>query len=167
MSLADGRVVSIFLQQSDPSVLTVRSLATSVTWGCFTLTPSVIPPLAMIRRGLGFTYFPSRPTITILEGLPDKPRALGFLQTQVGRRFEGELASSVKSATPLELSIGFPSLAPGGCWIHLSLEESEDESTLSGSAWINTKISTRACRSNLAKGFKNGEPFPYALIRLK
>jgi hypothetical protein len=56
----------------------------------FTLTPSAIPPLAMVRRGLGYTYFPSRPTIAILEGPPDKPRALGFLQPRVGRRFEGE-----------------------------------------------------------------------------
>jgi hypothetical protein len=135
----------------------------------FTLIPSAIPPLAMARRGLGYVYS-SRPTITILEGPRDKPRAFGFLQPQSGRRFEGELASSIKSSTKAdlsELSLGYPSLAPGGCWIHLSLEESEDGSTLSGSAWINTKISTRACRSSLAKGFKNGEPFPYGLIRLK
>lgn len=133
----------------------------------FTLTPSAIPPLAMALKDLGYRYSPSLPTVTILGGLPDRPRALGFLQREVGRRFEGELASSVKGATELELSFGLPSLAPGGCWMHLSLEWSEDGSTLSGSARINTKISTRACRSSLAKGFKNGEPFPYSLIRME
>ncbi len=114
----------------------------------FTLTRSVIPPLAMVRKDLGYTYVLSLPTITIIEGMPDQPRPLGFLQPQVGRRFEGELAS-------------------GGCWIHLSLEESEDGSTLVGSARINAKISTRECRSNMAKGFKKGEAFQYMLIRLK
>lgn len=95
----------------------VRSLPGAV----FTLTHSFIPPLAMVRKDLGYVYYPSQPTITILEGKPDKPLALGFLQPQAGRRFEGELAMSVKSATGLEL-------APGGCWIPLSLEESEDGS---------------------------------------
>ena len=150
-------------RQPSPLKSWLRALPGAV----FTLTPSAIPPLAMVRRGLRYTYFPSRPTITILEGPPDKPRALGFLQPRVGRRFEGELASSIKSGTATEFSFGLPSLAPGGCWIHLSLEESTDGSTLSGSAWINTKISTVACRSSLAKGFRDGEPFPYGLIRLK
>ncbi len=146
--------------------LAVRRLATNVTWGCFHANAQRRPAPGYDPQGVGI-HFPSRPTITISEGLPDKPPALGFLQNQGGRRFEGELASPVKSTTGLELSVGLPSLAPGGCWIHLSLEASEDESTLSGSAWINAKISTCACRSRLAKGFKNGEPFPYSLVRLK
>ncbi len=141
----------------------LRALPGSV----FSLTPSVIPPLAMIRKDSGYTYLPSLPTVTILEGLPGKPRAFGFLQPQVGRRFEGELASSVKSDTGRELSFGYPSLAPGGCWIHLSLECSVDGYSLSGSARINTRISTRGCRNALAKEVKNGGPFPYTLIRLE
>jgi hypothetical protein len=51
--------------------------------------------------------------------------------------------------------------------MHLSLEESEDGSALSGSARINAKIFTRECRSMLTKSAKKGEPFKYALIRLK
>ena len=113
----------------------------------YALTHTEIPPLAMIRRDLGYTYFPSLPSITI-TWISDKPQVLGFLQAQSGRQFEGELAS-------------------GGCWMHLSLEESEDGSTLSGSAWYNTKISTRACRSFLAKPFKKGAPFPYKLDRVR
>lgn len=123
----------------------LRSLPMAV----YALTHSVIPPLAMIRKDLGYTYSPSLPTITIFEGMPDKPHALGFLQLQVGRRFQGELAFS------------------GGCWTHLSLEESEDGYTLSGSARINNRISTRECRSSLAKEFQKGAPFKYALIRVK
>jgi hypothetical protein len=114
----------------------------------FIMTPSVIPPLAMVRKDLGYTYTLSSPTITIWSGTPENPSALGFLQLQFGRRFEGELASA-------------------GCWIHLSLEESEDGSTLSGSARINTKISTRSCRNTMSKEFKNGAPFNYALVRLR
>jgi hypothetical protein len=173
--LVEGQVADVagewsvvrLLPGVSPSVSPFEAWLRALPGAVFTLTPSVIPPLAMIRRGLGYAYSPSRPTITIVEGLPDQPGALGFLQLQVGRRFEGELASSVKSTTTRELSFGLPSLAQGGCWIHLSLEESEDGSTLSGSAWINTKISTRGCRSSLAKDFKHGEPFPYRLIRLK
>jgi hypothetical protein len=113
----------------------------------FALTHNALPPLAMVRKDLGYTYFPSLPSITISEGTSATPHVLGFLQAQ-GRRFEGELVS-------------------GGCWIHLSLEESDDGSSLLGSARINTKISTRDCRKSLAKSFKNGEPFPYTLVRLK
>jgi hypothetical protein len=148
-----------------PSSSPAESWLPALPEAVFTLTRSVISPLAMVRKDLGYTYFPSLPTITISEGPPDKPRALGFLQLQIGRRFQGELASSVKSTTGPELSFGLPALAPGGCWMHLSLEASEDGSTLSGSARINTKISTHGCRSSLAKAFKNGEAFPYALIR--
>lgn len=136
----------------------------------FTFSQSTIPPLAMIRKDLGFTYSPSLLTITILQGPPDKPYAWGFLQSQPGRKFEGELAFAVKTATTgdlSQLSLGFPSLAPGGCWTHLSLEESEDGSTLSGTAQINTKISTRECRSSLAKEVRKGAPFKYVLMRLK
>jgi hypothetical protein len=136
----------------------------------FTLTHSTIPPLAMIRKDLGYSYFPSLPTITILQGQPDKPYAWGFLQPQPSGKFEGELAFSVASVTRHELSqlsLGFPALAPGGCWTHLSLEESEDGSLLSGTARINTKISTRDCRSSLAKEVRKGAPFKYTLIRLK
>ena len=135
----------------------------------FTLSPSVIPPLGMIRKDLGHLYAPSSPTTTISDGMPsspssdywmrawlqtlrwmpDMPKALGFVQGQVGRRFEGELAAS------------------GGCWVHLSLEESEDGSTLSGMAQVNMKISRRGCFSLLAKGTKKGEPFPYRLMRLR
>ena len=50
----------------------------------FTLTPSTIPPLAMVHRGLGYTYDPSRPTITILEGQPDKPARIGIPTTAGG-----------------------------------------------------------------------------------
>ncbi len=156
--LVQGQVVGVVGEWTRPGALRGFVL---------TLIPSEIQPLAMARRGLGYVYS-SRPAITILEGPRDKPRSFGFLQPKAGRRFEGELASSIKSSTAAdlsELSLGYPSLAPGGCWIHLSLGESEDGSTLSGSAWINTKISTRSCRSDLAKGFKNGEPFPFRLIR--
>jgi hypothetical protein len=75
----------------------------------YTLRHSVVPPLAMIHKDLDYGYFPSLPTITISGGT-----ALGFLQPTVGRRIEGELAFSE------------------GCWIHLSLEESEDGSTFVG-----------------------------------
>ncbi len=119
----------------------------SLPMAAFKLTHSNVPPLAMIRRDLGYTYFPSLPTIIILGGTPDRLQTLGFLQSQVGRRFEGELAPS------------------GGCWMHLSLKESEDGLILSGSARINTKISTRECRSSMAKEFKKGEPFKYGMIR--
>jgi hypothetical protein len=129
---------------SSPAEDWIRSLPTAV----YSLTDSAIPPLAMVRKDLGYTYFPSQPTITILAGTPDKPYALGFLQSRAGRGFEGELAS-------------------GGCWIHLSLEESEDGSILSGSARNNVKISTRQCRSSLVKAYKNGAPFDYALTRLR
>src|SRR5438094_715317 len=98
----------------NPSVSPLEAWLRSLPGAVFTLTPSSIPPLAMVRTNLGYAYSPSLPSITILEGLPDKPRAWGFLQHQVGRRFEGELASSVQS-----VSFGLPSLAPGGCWMHL------------------------------------------------
>jgi hypothetical protein len=114
----------------------------------FSLSQSVIPPLAMIREDLGYTYSPSQPSTTISGGSREKPTAVGFLQNQSGRQFEGELAA-------------------GECWMHLSLELSEDGSTLSGSARINTKFSTRQCRNSLAKEVKNGQPFPYGLTRLK
>ena len=78
----------------------------------------------MIRVDLGYTYFPSLPTINILIGSQADPTAMGFLQHRSGRQYEGELAA-----------------APG-CWLHLSLWESEDGQTLRGSANINTKIST-------------------------
>lgn len=123
----------------------LRSLPMAV----YMITPSNTPPLAMIHNNLGFIYFPSLPTLTILDGgIGDRPRVLGFLQRQVGRRFEGELVSST------------------GCWTHLSLDESEDGSKLSGSARINTKLSTRECRSALAKEVRKGQPFSYALMRL-
>jgi hypothetical protein len=112
------------------------------------LTNSAIPPLAMVRKNLGYTYVPSLPTVTISDEASDNHRAVGFLQAQAGRRLEGELASA-------------------GCWIHLSLEESEDGATISGSARINTKISTRSCRNTMSKEFKNGAPFEYALVRLR
>ena len=83
-----------------------------------------------------------------IEAVTEVLRSDWLTQGPAVPRFEGELTSS-------------------GCWIHLSLEESEDGSILSGSARINTKISTRACRSSLAKSVKNGEPFSYALTRLK
>lgn len=143
-----------------PSSSPAENWVCSLPGAVFTLTHSVIPPFAMVRKDLGYVYYPSQPTITITEGTPGKPLALGFLQSQDRRRFQGELAISVKSATGLELS-------PGGCWIHLSLEESEDGSLLSGTARINTKISTRQCRSGLVKEFKNGAPFEYALIRVR
>src|SRR5437763_4474 len=44
----------------------LRSLPMAV----FTLAHSVIPPLAMVRKYLGYTYFPSLPTMTILGGMP-------------------------------------------------------------------------------------------------
>ena len=132
-----------------PAVGQLEGLIRSIPMAVFRLTHSVVQPIAMVRADLGYTYVPSLPTITILQGTREKPQASGFLQARSGRWFEGELASS------------------GDCWMHLSLEESEDGSTLSGSARINTKISTRGCRSSLAKDVKKGEPFEYALIRLK
>jgi hypothetical protein len=113
----------------------------------YTLSHDATLPYAMFRKGLGYTYDPSLPTITVFlrtEGL----YPLGFLQLQGGRKVEGELA-------------------PAGCWMHLSLEESADGSTLSGSARINTKFSTRECRKLLAAEVKKGAPFQYALIRSK
>ena len=132
-------------ESSSPSEDWLRALPGAV----FTLSHSEVPPLAMVRKNLGYRYSPSLATITISQGQPEKPQALGFLQAQGGRRFEGELAFS------------------SGCWTHLSLEESEEGSSLSGSARINTKISTRACRSTLVEGVKKGEPFSYTLIRLR
>lgn len=58
-------------------------------------------------------------------------------------------------------------MTPTGCWMHLSLEKSEDGLTLLGSARINKKLSTDQCRTSLTKEAKKGEPFRYALIRLK
>jgi hypothetical protein len=113
----------------------------------YILSHNTIQPLAMFRKDLGYTYVPSMPTITIFQRT-DTLYPLGFLQTQGGRRVEGELA-------------------PSGCWMHLSLEESEDGSTLEGSARINTKFSTRECRKLLAKEVKKGAPFKYTLIRLQ
>jgi len=115
----------------------------------FTLAYSRMPPLAAVRKGLGYTYILSSPVISILQGMPSTPQASGFLQAQGDRRFEGELATS------------------GGCWMHLSLAESEDGSILSGSGTINTKISTRSCRSMLAKEARSGQPFSYTLTRVK
>src|SRR6266849_6681832 len=105
-SLVQGQVADVAGEWSvvrrppavTPSASPFEAWLRALPGAVFTLRPSAIPPLAMIRRGLGYTYFPSRPTITILEGPPDKPRSLGFLQPQVGRRFEGELASSIKSS---------------------------------------------------------------------
>ena len=111
----------------------------------FDLTESVIPPMAMARKDVpNYLYNPSQPSITISDGT----HVLGFLQRQSGRRYEGEFAS-------------------GGCWIHLSLEESEDGSMLSGTSRLNTKISTRACLRNMTKDAKRGAPFDYALSRLR
>jgi hypothetical protein len=113
----------------------------------YTFSHNTIPPFAMFRKDLGYVYSPSISTITIFERT-DALYPLGFLQTQGDRRVEGELA-------------------PGGCWLHLSLAESEDGSTLLGTARINTKYSTRECRKLLTKEVKKGAPFQYALIRLK
>jgi hypothetical protein len=115
----------------------------------FRLTHSALPPLGMLRKDLSYPYSPSSPAIIITQGPPDRLLGSGFLQSQVGHRYEGEFATS------------------GGCWMHLSLEESEDGFTLSGSAWINIKASTRSCRSVLAKEVKKGQPFPSALARLR
>jgi len=118
--------------------------------GVFTLIHSVFPPLAMVRKDLGYTYFPSQPTISVSTRTAfhrDGFSGIGFLQQNAWKKFEGELAV-------------------GGCWIHLSLVESDDGSTLSGSARINTKISTRQCKSGLAKEVKQGAPFKYTLRRL-
>jgi hypothetical protein len=80
------------------------------------------------------------------DGLGFLRRDLGFLQQTVGRHFEGELALS-------------------GCWEHLSLEESEDGTALSGWARINVKRSTRGCLHDLTKESKRGAPFTFALTR--
>lgn len=131
-----------------PSSSPFKEWLNAVPTARFSLTPSVIAPLAMIRKDLGYTYFPSLPSVTISQGFGEKAAVVGFLQHQTDRRFEGELTA-------------------GGCWIHLSLVLSDDGSTLSGSARINTKISTRQCRSGLAKEVKKGQPFSYGLTRLK
>jgi hypothetical protein len=89
----------------------------------FTLTHTAVPPLLLMHKDAQYRWIPSSPTITISQGVLGKPAGVGFLQLQADGRFEGELASS------------------GGCWMHLSLQESEDGSTLPGSANINTKIS--------------------------
>jgi hypothetical protein len=103
----------------------------------------------MLHKNAEYRWIPTSPTFTISQGALEKPAAAGFLQPQPGGRFEGELAFS------------------GGCWVHLSLTESEDGSNLAGSANINMKISTHSCRGSLAKEVKKGEPFPYALVRLR
>jgi len=115
----------------------------------FTLTSSASPPLAMIHKDVGYRYFPALPTITISEGPAGKPKALGFLQGLGGHEFQGELG-----------------VLPG-CWLHLSLKQSQDGHTLSGLARVNTKLSTRECRSALTKNARNGQPYPYTLMRVK
>src|SRR5437016_2450273 len=70
-----------------PSPSPLEAWLQALPGAVFTLTPRGIPPLAMVRSNLGYRYSPSLPSITILEGLPNKPRAWGFLQPQVGRRF--------------------------------------------------------------------------------
>ena len=116
----------------------------------FRLAHSAIPPLAMARNGLGHIYSSSLPAMTISSGASDRPAAQGFLQEQASPgKFEGELAFA------------------GGCWSHLSLQLSDDGSTLSGTARINTRISSRQCTRSLAREFRKGEPFPYVLIRLR
>src|ERR1039457_2005592 len=87
----------------------------------FTLTHTAVPPLLMMHKDAQYQWIPSSPTITISQGAVGKPAGVGFLQLQPDGRYEGELAFS------------------GGCWMHLSLQESEDGSTLAGSANIRSE----------------------------
>jgi hypothetical protein len=80
-SLVQGQVADVTGEWSlirpagvTPSASPLAAWLRALPGTVFTLTPSTIPPLAMVHRGLGYTYFPSRPTITVLEGSPDKPR---------------------------------------------------------------------------------------------
>ncbi len=111
--LGEGQVIDVAgewrvirLPPKVPSVRPLEAWLEALPGAVFTLIPSPIPPLAMVFRGLGYTYYPSRPTITVLGAPRYKPSAWGFLQPQVGRRFDGELASSIKNAPERELSIG-------------------------------------------------------------
>lgn len=148
ISLVNGRWSTLQRQahhHHHHSVIGFRALPGAV----FTLTHTAVPPLLMMHKDAQYRWIPSSPTMTISQGALGKPAAVGFLQLQADGRFEGELASS------------------GGCWMHLSLQESEDGSILAGLANINTRISTRSCKGLLAKEVKKGEPFPYALVRPK
>ena len=148
VSLARGQAPDVVGEWvvGSPSAADARIDARTRPAVVYTLTPNSAPQLAMARKDLGYAYSFSLPTITMLAGTPEKPIALGFLQHHLGRRFEGELATS-------------------GCWMHLTLEASDDGLTLAGSARINLKISTRQCLNILTKDAKKGIPFGYVLSR--
>jgi hypothetical protein len=114
----------------------------------YTFTDSAVPPVAIALKDLGYSCSFNPTTMMVQTAMPffGKPDGLGFLQHTVGRHFEDELSLS-------------------GCWEHLSLEESEDGTTLSGWARINVKRSTRECRRDLTKEAKQGAPFKFALTR--
>ena len=85
--------------------------------------------------------------IGVIPGTKSNPLGYGWLErTGRGRLLKGELVVS-------------------GCWLQLSLEESEDGSTLFGSSRIIVKKSSRRCRSILTKDAKNGAANEFTLLR--
>lgn len=132
-----------------PTIITNTGMGASLAWSALHANGNCYTADCHGSERSGYVYSPSSPTISIfLEGVSNPSPLVGFIQQRVDRSFEGELFS-------------------GGCWTHLSLAEADDGSTLSGSARINTKISTRACRNSLAKEYKYGALFKYELVRLK
>jgi len=100
------------------------------------------------NAGFPYTIIENRDSgISIIPGTPSKPSGYGWLQRKANERsLEGELVLN-------------------GCWLQLSLEESDEGSALLGSARINVKKSNRGCRSLLTKEAKKGEPFQFGLTR--
>lgn len=89
----------------------------------------------------------SKGRIDVVPGTPSKPAGYGWLRRNENQRLlDGEVVVA-------------------GCWLQLSLEASEDRSTLAGSARLNVKKSTRGCLRDLTKEARNGARFEFALTR--
>lgn len=84
---------------------------------------------------------------TVKAGAPDRPNGVGWLQrTSSPGEFYGEMVID-------------------GCWVVLSLKETEAGEALSGTLRVNSKKSTRGCRSLVTKEARAGEPSPFNLFR--
>jgi hypothetical protein len=85
--------------------------------------------------------------ITVVPGTYQKANGLGWLErTPNPGEFQGEVLI-------------------GGCWVILSLQESAEGTVLSGTLRVNTKKSTRGCRSLITKEAKAGAPSLFKLFR--
>ena len=85
--------------------------------------------------------------ITVIPGTYQKANGLGWLE---------------RTSNPGELQ---GEVLIGGCWVILSLRESDEGTVLSGTLRVNAKKSTRGCRSLITKEAKAGEPSPFRLLR--